>query len=75
MKKDPSHLMRMPMNRCQHITCKGMEVYGNDYLTPINELDRSHDFECAKTHRVMGPDGALVILSQCTPDRECYEPL
>lgn len=65
----------MPRQRCLHLTCKGMQIYGDHYLTPVNEMDRTNDFWCQQTHNVLGPDGALVMLSQCSPSRECYEAL
>lgn len=52
------HLMKMPMNRCRSITCKGMGVFGEDYLTPVDERNRSSDFMCVKTQNALGPDGA-----------------
>lgn len=75
MPQDKHAMMRIPLDRCRHITCSGMQVYGNDYMTPVDERYRSDDFQCAKTQRVLGPDGTLVLLSQCTPERSCYEPL
>ena len=65
----------MPLERCQHIMCKGMEVYGDDYQTPEDEDHRSNDFWCMKTQTVIGPDGKSVALTICDPNRNCHEAL
>ena len=65
----------MPLTRCQNLTCKGMQVFGDEYMTPVDDAHRSTDFWCVKTQNVLGPDGALVVLTSCTPSRECYEAL
>lgn len=70
-----SRLEPIPMSRCRHITCKGMGIYGSDYRTPENEMHRTNDFWCLHTQNVLGPDGALVTLSQCTVERRCFEEL
>lgn len=68
-------MVPMPMKRCQFITCKGMQVFGNDYRTPEDESARTNSFWCTRTHTVLGPDGGLVILSKCTDGRSCYDEL
>lgn len=68
-------MIPVPLTRCQHITCKGMQIYGNDYKTPENELMRTNDFWCGRTQNVLGPDGGLVVLSKCVAGRGCYEEL
>lgn len=65
----------LPITRCMHITCKGLEVFGDDYRTPDDEVYRSSSFHCRQTQRCMGPDGGLVMLSACAEGRKCYEPL
>jgi hypothetical protein len=68
-------MQQIPAQRCRHITSKGLRIFGDDYRTPVDEGSRTNDFWCQKTHNVLGPDKALVILSRCTPDRECYDAL
>lgn len=63
------------VDRCRHITSKGMRVFGEDYQTPVDETERTTDFWCVQTQSVLGPDGALVMLSRCSQDRRCYEGL
>ena len=67
--------MPMPLDRCRHIVCKGMHVHGDNYMTPVHDCDRSNDFWCQQTLRVLGPDGGLVMLSECHSGRECYKEL
>ena len=73
MTRYPEKLQPMPTDRCNHITCKGMAVFGEEYLTSRDEVDRSHSFECHKTHNALGPDAALVSLSSCVSGRSCFE--
>lgn len=65
----------IPKTRCRHILSKGLRIWGDDYRTPIDDVARTNDFWCQRTQGVLGPDGALVVLSQCTKERGCYEPL
>jgi hypothetical protein len=67
--------MLMPTTRCRHIFCKGMGIFGDDYRTPVDDLDRTNDFWCQQTLNVLGPDNGLVMLSRCTAERSCHEPL
>lgn len=65
----------IPKDRCRHILSKGLRIHGDDYRTPDDEIARTNDFWCQKTQGVIGPDGVLVVLSQCTQARGCYEAL
>lgn len=62
-------------DRCRHLTSKGMRVFGAEYQTPTDETERTTDFWCVKSQSVLGPDGALVLLSRCSTERNCYENL
>lgn len=65
----------MPTTRCRHVMSKGLRIFGDEYRTPIEEDARTNDFWCQKTQSVLGPDGVLVVLSQCVQNRRCYEAL
>ena len=65
----------LPATRCRHIMCKGMGVFGEEYMTPADEHKRTTDFWCFHTQSVLGPDSALVTLSRCSSGRSCYESL
>jgi hypothetical protein len=68
-------MQAMPIERCRHITSKGMRIFGDDYKTPVDEDARTNDFWCQKTHTALGPDKGLVVLSRCAPGRDCFESL
>ena len=68
-------MQKMPTERCRQLTSKGMRIFGDAYKTPVDEDSRTNDFWCQKTHTVLGPDSALVVLSRCTASRNCYEAL
>lgn len=70
-----SPMMPLPLVRCRSIVCKGMGIFGDDYKTPEDEMARTSDFWCHQTSNVLGPDGGLVMLSRCTQERDCYQPL
>lgn len=74
MSHKPS-MKTIPMTRCRHITSKGLRIFGDDYRTPVDDDARTNDFWCSQTQSVLGPDGALVVLSRCTKDRGCYQGL
>jgi hypothetical protein len=68
-------MIPIPMDRCQHITCKGLLIWGNEYKTPEDESCRTNDFWCTQTQKALGPDGGLVMLSRCNASRGCFEQL
>ena len=68
-----AEMQTIPLERCRHLTSKGLRLFGDEYRTPVDDVARTNDFWCQRTHNALGPDAALVVLSRCTPARSCYE--
>ncbi|HEY8503101.1 MAG TPA: hypothetical protein VIL46_00865 [Gemmataceae bacterium] len=66
-------LPQVPAARCQYLTCKSMQVYGEDFESDPDYQAGMTDFWCVRTSRGMGPDDGEVSLEECSrPDRRCY---
>jgi hypothetical protein len=65
-----------PRTRCQHILCKEMLVFGDEYLATKSDVDETGTgFWCQRTQTARGPDGDLVAMRRCIAGRTCYQPL
>lgn len=59
--------------RCVHLTCKSMQVYGEDFEQDPEYQAGMVDFWCTQTFRARGPDGDEANVDQCSnPERSCY---
>lgn len=60
--------------RCQYLTCKAMQVYGEDFEDDPDYQADLTDFWCVRTGRPAGPDNKEVSMTLCCdPERECYQ--
>lgn len=68
--------VRKPLVRCQHILCKEMLVFGDEYLLSKPDVDESGTgFWCQLTQSCRGPDGELVAMKRCVAGRGCFAEL
>lgn len=59
--------------RCTHISCKAMQVYGEDFENDPEFQAGMVEFWCNKTMQNQGPDDNLVSLELCSnPERTCF---
>jgi hypothetical protein len=69
-----TELQQTPTQRCKHLHCKSMMVYGEDFASDPDYQAGMTDFWCLKTSRNMGPDDDLVDLEECSiASRPCYQ--
>ncbi len=59
----------MDCPRCEHLRWKGL------FIDPHEQPDEESILWCFQTQLGLGPDGQLVQLGACTPDRPCYREL
>jgi len=59
--------------RCRNLSCKAMQVYGEQFEQDPEYQAGNVDFWCACTARGVGPDGLHVGLELCRErTRDCY---
>ena len=59
--------------RCIHLTCKSMQVWGEDFENDPDFQAGTVEFCCTKTYKNLGPDdGDISIDACCNPKRECF---
>lgn len=59
--------------RCVYLTCKSMQVYGEDFAQDPEFQAGMVEFSCTRTFRGWGPDGAAAAFDACSnPDRACF---
>ena len=59
--------------RCIYLTCKAMQVYGEEFESDPDYQAGVMDFTCIATAQCQGPDGGDVALDPCsTPERPCF---
>lgn len=60
--------------RCRNLSCKSMQVYGENFERDPEYIPGFTDFWCACTSKGQGPDGEHVSLEACSdPQRGCYQ--
>jgi hypothetical protein len=60
--------------RCIHVSCKSMQVYGEDFENDPEFQAGMAEFWCTKTMQSQGPDAGLVALDLCSnPERPCFQ--
>jgi len=59
--------------RCAYLTCKSMQVFGEDFEQDPEFQSGLVEFTCTKTYRGWGPDGGEASFNQCrNPERSCF---
>lgn len=59
--------------RCVHLTCKSMQVYGEDFEQDPEYQAGMVEFWCTQTFKAQGPDGGFTSVEMCSnPERTCY---
>lgn len=59
--------------RCINLTCKSMQVYGEDFESDPDFQAGMVEFTCMETFRNSGPDNDMVDLAACSnPERPCF---
>jgi hypothetical protein len=59
--------------RCIHLTCKSMQVWGEDFENDPEFQAGMVEFSCTQTFTNQGPDGGAVDYDVCrNPERPCF---
>ena len=59
--------------RCIYLTCKSMQVWGEDFANDPEYQDGMVEFTCIQTFKRCGPDGAEVEMDACCDaKRGCF---
>ena len=60
--------------RCIYLTCKSMQVWGEDFQNDPEFQAGMVEFTCTQTMQGTGPDGAPASLEPCSdPRRPCFQ--
>lgn len=60
--------------RCLHLTCKSMQVFGENFESDPEYQAGMTEFWCTQTFTAQGPDGRYTSLELCSnPERECFK--
>jgi hypothetical protein len=59
--------------RCIYLTCKSMQVWGEDFENDPEFQAGMVEFTCTRTFKGLGPDGGDAALEPCSdPKRPCF---
>jgi len=59
--------------RCIHLTCKSMQVWGEDFENDPEYQAGMVEFSCTVTMQGSGPDGGHTCVEMCSnPERPCF---
>lgn len=59
--------------RCIYLTCKSMQVFGEDFENDPEYQAGMVDFCCTQTYKAIGPDGGDTSVDLCSdPQRPCF---
>lgn len=59
--------------RCIYLTCKSMQVWGDDFENDPEYQAGMVEYSCTLTFRNQGPDGDFAALDRCSnPERACF---
>jgi hypothetical protein len=59
--------------RCMYLTCKSMQVWGEDFENAPEFQAGMDEFTCTATYRNCGPDGGECNYEACRdPQRPCF---
>lgn len=63
----------IPPMRCVCLSCKSMQVFGEDFESDPEYQAGMANFWCTETMRDRGPDGEFASMELCcNPERGCY---
>jgi len=59
--------------RCIYLTCKSMQVFGEEFESDPEFQAGMVEFTCTETFQNLGPDGGEVKFNACCdPERKCF---
>jgi hypothetical protein len=59
--------------RCIYLTCKSMQVWGEDFENDPEFQGGMVEFTCTQTYKNLGPDGGDIGMEPCcNPERTCF---
>jgi len=59
--------------RCIYLTCKSMQVWGDDFENDPEYQAGIVEFWCTQTMKPTGPDGDTTSVALCSkPERSCF---
>ena len=59
--------------RCIYLTCKSMQVWGEDFENDPEFQAGNVEFCCRQTYKSLGPDdGDIGMQECCNPERKCF---
>jgi hypothetical protein len=59
--------------RCIYLTCKSMQVFGEEFESDPEFQAGMVEFTCTETFQNLGPDGGEVNFNACRdPERKCF---
>ena len=60
--------------RCIHLTCRSMQIYGEDFQNDPEYQNGLVEFTCIQTMKPTGPDDNPANLPACSnPERACFQ--
>ncbi len=60
--------------RCIHLTCRSMQVWGEDFENDPEYQAGMVEFTCLQTYKNLGPDGGDVDMDACcNGERGCFQ--
>ena len=60
--------------RCIYLTCRSMQVWGEDFENDPEYQAGMVEFACTQTFKGLGPDGDDVTMAACcNPERKCFK--
>ena len=60
--------------RCIYLTCRSMQVWGEDFENDPEYQAGMVEFACTQTFKGLGPDGDDVTMDACcNPERKCFK--
>ena len=60
--------------RCVHLSCKSMQVFGENFENDPEYQAGMVEFWCTETFRNVGPDGGELSVDLCSnPQRGCFQ--
>jgi hypothetical protein len=60
--------------RCMHLSCRSIQMYGEDFESDPEYQAGMVDLWCSKTMQFQGPDDGAVSLEMCSnPERPCFQ--
>jgi hypothetical protein len=64
---------KISRNRCSNLRWKGLYIDAS--CNPEDHYSNDSAMWCQQTFQIVGPDGRIVDEFECSPARDCYDPL